>query len=155
MDLTCLPSRRHMAAWEARSSRAGGAPDCHQNQQNRTIQFAKPDSPVFAASSRSFWFLFDSCHEYIFVTPLGNRSSPAMAHYGMEIYSNNSMPSIYTNPKVWYTNYLPIGNSFDPSCENYFGRVDQEKIPPQFIGSIFTTYGYATSHADEWFLRPK
>jgi hypothetical protein len=39
------------------------------------------------------------------------------------------MSSIYTNPEVWYTNYLPVGNSFDPSCGNYFGRVEQEKFP--------------------------
>jgi hypothetical protein len=26
-------------------------------------------------------------------------------------------------------NYLPVGNSFDPSCGNYFGRVEQKKFP--------------------------
>jgi hypothetical protein len=67
--------------------------------------------------------------QHILATPLGNRSSPAMAHYGMEIYNNNIMPSIYTNSEVRYTNYLPVGNSFDPSCGNYFGRVEQEKFP--------------------------
>jgi hypothetical protein len=73
--------------------------------------------------------LFDSCGKHILVTPLGNGSSLAMTHYGMEIYNNNIMPSIYTNPEVRYTNYLFVGNSFDPSCGNYFGRVEQEKIP--------------------------
>jgi hypothetical protein len=66
--------------------------------------------------------------QHILVTPLRNRSSPAMAHYGMKIYNNNIIPSIYTNPEVRYTNYLSIGNSFDPPCENYFGRVEQEKF---------------------------
>jgi hypothetical protein len=47
----------------------------------------------------------------------------------MEIYNNNIMPTIYTNPEVRYMNYLPISNSFDPSCGNYFGRVEQEKFP--------------------------
>jgi hypothetical protein len=47
----------------------------------------------------------------------------------MEIYNNNIMPSIYTNPDVWYMSYLPVGNSSDPSCGNYFGRVEQEKFP--------------------------
>jgi hypothetical protein len=50
---------------------------------------------------------------------------------------------------------LYVGNSFDPSCENYFGRVEPKKIPCQFINSTFTTYDYATSHVDEWFIRPK
>jgi hypothetical protein len=26
-------------------------------------------------------------------------------------------------------NYLPVGNSFDPSCGNYFVSVEQEKFP--------------------------
>jgi hypothetical protein len=61
------------------------------------------------------------------VTPLGNRSSPAMTHYGMKIYNNNIiMSSIYTNPEVRYTNYLSIGNFFDLSCRNYFGRVEKK-----------------------------
>jgi hypothetical protein len=80
--------------------------------------------------SRSFWFLFHSCGEHILVTLLGNQSSLAMAHYGMEICNNNIiMPYVYTNPEVRYTNYLLVGNSFDPSCGNYFGRVEQEKCP--------------------------
>jgi hypothetical protein len=67
--------------------------------------------------------------QHILVTLLENRSSPAMAHYGMKIYNNNIMPSIYTNPEVRYMNYLSVRNSFDPSCGNYFGRVEQEKFP--------------------------
>jgi hypothetical protein len=106
-----------------------GVPDWRQNRQNRTIWFAKPGSSVFAALSRSFRFLFDLCGKNILVTPLWNRSSPAMAHYGMEICNKNIMPFIYTNPEVRYTNSLSVGNSFDPSCENYFGRVEQEKFP--------------------------
>jgi hypothetical protein len=63
-------------------------------------------------------------------TPLGNQSSPAMTHYGMEIYNNNIiMPSIYTNLEVRYKNYFPVDNSFDPSCEKYFGRIEQENFP--------------------------
>jgi hypothetical protein len=26
-------------------------------------------------------------------------------------------------------NYLPVDNSFDPSCGNYFGRVEEENFP--------------------------
>jgi hypothetical protein len=67
--------------------------------------------------------------QYILVTPLGNRYSPAMTHYGMEIYNNNIiMLSVYTNPEVRYMNYLSVGNSFDPSCKNYFSRVEQENF---------------------------
>jgi hypothetical protein len=67
--------------------------------------------------------------QHILVTPLGNRYSPTMTHYGMEIYNNNIiMPSVYTNPEVRYMNYLPVGNSFDPSCKNYFSRVEQENF---------------------------
>jgi hypothetical protein len=62
------------------------------------------------------------------VTPLENQSSLVMAHYGMEMYNNNIMPSIYINPEVRYINYLSVGNCFNPSCENYFGRVDQENF---------------------------
>jgi hypothetical protein len=91
---------RHLLAGEAPSLSAGGAPDYRWNRQNTTIQFAKPDNSVSTASSRSFWFLFNSCSQHILVTPLMNQSCPAMAHYGMEIYNNNIMPSIYTNPEV-------------------------------------------------------
>jgi hypothetical protein len=38
------------------------------------------------------------------------------------------MPSVYTNPEVQYMNYLPVCNSFDPSCGNYFSGVEQEKF---------------------------
>jgi hypothetical protein len=39
--------------------------------------------------------------EHILATPLGNRSFLVVAHYGMEIYNNDTiMPSIYTNPGV-------------------------------------------------------
>jgi hypothetical protein len=46
------------------------------------------------------------------------------------MYNNNIiMPSIYTNTEVRYTNYLPVGNSFDPLCGNYFRRVEPENFP--------------------------
>jgi hypothetical protein len=51
-----------------------------------------------------------------------------MAHYEMEIYNKNIMPSIDTNLEVRYINYLHVGNSFDPMCESYFGRAEQEKF---------------------------
>jgi hypothetical protein len=42
------------------------------------------------------------------MTPMENRSSPAMTHYGMRIYNNNAiMPSFYANLEVRYANYLP------------------------------------------------
>jgi hypothetical protein len=64
------------------------------------------------------------------VTPLGNRSYLALAHYGIEIYNDNIiMPSVDTNPEVRYTNLFPVGISFDPSCGNYFSRVEQENFP--------------------------
>jgi hypothetical protein len=43
------------------SSKPSGAPDCHQSRQNRTIGFAKSDTPVSVVSSRSFRILFISC----------------------------------------------------------------------------------------------
>jgi hypothetical protein len=46
--------------------------------------------------------------QHILATVLENRSSPAMAHYEMWIYNNNTiMSSFYANTKVRYTNYLP------------------------------------------------
>jgi hypothetical protein len=46
-------------------------------------------------------------HQHILTTPLGNRSSPAMAYYGIGIYNNNIIvSSIYRNSEVRYTNYL-------------------------------------------------
>jgi hypothetical protein len=117
MVLAYLSSRRRLAGGEAPLSSVSGAPDFHQNRQNRTVRFAKPDSPSFATSRRSFRFLFILCGQHILATPLETRSSPAMAHYGMEIY-NSIMPSIYTNTEVRYLNYLPVSNSFDPSCGN-------------------------------------
>jgi hypothetical protein len=92
--------------------------------QNRTIRFRKPDTPVFPRTSNCapswsssncagewrcgslvmlskvlIYSHFDrKVRQHILVTPLGNRYSPAMTHYGMEIYNNNIiMPSIYTN----------------------------------------------------------
>jgi hypothetical protein len=55
--------------------------------------------------------------QYILATPLGNRSSPAMTHYGIEIYNNNNtiMPSIYANPVVRYTNYLFTPQAYNTS----------------------------------------
>jgi hypothetical protein len=89
MVLTHLSSICCLARGETLSSSVGVGPDCRQNRQNRIIRFAKSDSSVFVASSRSFWFLF------------GNRSSPAMTLYEMEIYNNNIiMSSINTNPEV-------------------------------------------------------
>jgi hypothetical protein len=53
-------------------------------------------------------------HQDILATPLGNRSSPAMTHYGMGIYNNDTiMPSFHTNPKVRYANYLPTARAYD------------------------------------------
>jgi hypothetical protein len=47
--------------------------------------------------------------QHILTTSLGNQSSPAIAHYGMEIYNNKTiMASIYTDPEVIYTSYFPI-----------------------------------------------
>jgi hypothetical protein len=65
MVLAYLSSRCLLAKGRAPSSSVGSAPDCHWNQQNRSIQFAKPDSPVSAASSSIFRFLFDSCGQHI------------------------------------------------------------------------------------------
>jgi hypothetical protein len=68
--------------------------------------------------------------QHILVTLLGNLYSSAMTHYGMKIYNNNIIiPSVYTNSEVRYTDSLPVANSFDPSCGNYFSRVEQENFP--------------------------
>jgi hypothetical protein len=71
--------------------------------------------------------------QHILATPMGNQSYPAMAHYGMEIYHNTIIPSIYTNSEVQYVTYLHVGNYFDPSCVNYFGIVEQENFS---LGSL-------------------
>jgi hypothetical protein len=48
------------------------------------------------------------------MTPLGNRSSPTMTHYGMGIYNNNViMPSFYANPEVLYMNYLSTPQAYN------------------------------------------
>jgi hypothetical protein len=52
--------------------------------------------------------------QHILSTLLGNQSSLAMAHYGMEIYNDNTiMTSIYANPEVQYTNYLPTSQAYN------------------------------------------
>jgi hypothetical protein len=108
--------------------------------QNQIIRFGKPDTPIFletldCALARSSSncvgeprrgslvifseVLMSSCfdrkvHQHILVTPLGNRSSPAVAHYAMESYNNNTiMPSIYAKPEVWYINYLPTPQAYN------------------------------------------
>jgi hypothetical protein len=59
------------------------------------------------------------CINTFFPTLLGNRSSSAMAHYGMEIYNNNAiMPSFYTNPEVRYTNYLSTPQAYNTNVVN-------------------------------------
>jgi hypothetical protein len=51
--------------------------------------------------------------QHILVTPLGNRSSPGMTHYGLEIFNDSTiMPSIYANPEVRYANYLPTPQAY-------------------------------------------
>jgi hypothetical protein len=52
--------------------------------------------------------------QHILATPLGNRSSPTVAHYGMVIYNNNTIiPSIYANLEVRYVNYLPTSQAYN------------------------------------------
>jgi hypothetical protein len=104
------------------------------NLSKWTIRFRKLDTPVFPktlncgparSSSNSaseprrgslvtlskvlLCLGFDrKVRQHILATPLRNRSSPAMAHYRMEIYNGTTiMPSIYANPEVRYANYLP------------------------------------------------
>jgi hypothetical protein len=56
------PSSRHrLVGGEASSSSAGGALDCHRNQQNWLVQFAKPEGLFFLFRPRAFDSLFDSC----------------------------------------------------------------------------------------------
>jgi hypothetical protein len=43
------------------SSKPSSAPDYRQSQQNRTIWFSKPDSPISTALSRSFSLVFNLC----------------------------------------------------------------------------------------------
>jgi hypothetical protein len=92
--------------------------------QNQMLWFEKLKVPVLPTSLENrvgaYWHVGDFVyhrriqgvgkkrHQYILVTPMGNRSSLTMVHYGMRIYNNNTiMPSIYTNPEVRYANYLP------------------------------------------------
>jgi hypothetical protein len=61
MVLAYLPSRCYLARREVPSSSANSAPNCRRNRQNQTIRFAKPNSPVFPISSRSFRLLSNLC----------------------------------------------------------------------------------------------
>jgi hypothetical protein len=48
------------------------------------------------------------------MTLLRNRSSPAMTHYGMGIYNDNTIiSSIYANQEVRYTNYMPTPQAYN------------------------------------------
>jgi hypothetical protein len=58
--LAYLLSRHRLIRGEAPTSSADGAPYCHRNRQNWTIQFAKSDSPIFSVLNRRFRLLSDS-----------------------------------------------------------------------------------------------
>jgi hypothetical protein len=52
--------------------------------------------------------------QHILATLLGNRSSPAIAHFGIGIYNNNTiMSSFYANLEVRYMNYLPTPQAYN------------------------------------------
>jgi hypothetical protein len=57
--------------------------------------------------------------QHILVTPLRNRSSPSMTHYGIRVYNNNAiMPSFYVNLEVRYANYLSTPQAYNTNVVN-------------------------------------
>jgi hypothetical protein len=120
--------------------------------KNWTIRFSKLDTPVFSetldcalyrsSSNRvgkprhgSLVTLFEvllcsrfdrKVRQYILATPLGNRSSPTMTHYGMKIYNDNTimpsiyviMPSIYA-PQAYNTNVVDRSHVVMPASSSH------------------------------------
>jgi hypothetical protein len=85
-------------------------------------------------------------HQHILATLLGNRSSPAMAHYGMEIYNNNTiMPSIYINPEVGYANYLPTHQAYN------INAVDRSHVAMPVSSSHINMHNsYSSTDMSRW-----
>jgi hypothetical protein len=61
MDLVPPPGQMLLGREKDALTGVDGAPDCRRSTRNRTIQFAKLNSPVCLVSSRSFWLLFVLC----------------------------------------------------------------------------------------------
>jgi hypothetical protein len=126
--------------------------------QNRTIRFGKLDSPIFPETSSCIpdrsssnhageprrsslgtlsEVLLCSCfdwkvHQHILTAPLGNRSSPAMAHYGMRIYNNNAIISFfYSNSEVQYVNYLSTLQVYNINV------VDRPRVAMPVLSRVF------------------
>jgi hypothetical protein len=137
-----------------------------------TIRFGKPDIPVFPKNSdcalsrsssncagetrRGSLVILSkvlSCsrfdrkvRQHILTTPLGNRSSLAMAHYGMEIYNNNTIiPSIYDNAEVQYANYLPTPQSYNTNV------VDRSHVAMHVSSSHINMHNsYSSTDMSRW-----
>jgi hypothetical protein len=90
--LTYLLSRHRLAGGEAPSLSTGGAPDCRQNQQNRTIWFAKLDNPISVVSARSFRFLSDSCGNTFWRLRWGINYFKHVKHEGCKLWQQRIRP---------------------------------------------------------------
>jgi hypothetical protein len=83
--------------------------------------------------------------QHILMTPLGNRSSPAMAHYGMWIYNDNIiMPSIYANPEVQY-DFFSTPQAYNTNV------VDRSHVAiPMSSSHVNMHYSYSSTDMSRW-----
>jgi hypothetical protein len=79
-------------------------------------------------------------------TPLGNQSSPTVAHYGMEIYNDTTiMPSIYANLEVRYANYLPTPQAYNTNS------VDRSHVAIPLSSSHVNVHNsYSSTDISRW-----
>jgi hypothetical protein len=69
-----------------------------------------------------------------------------MAHYGIEIYNNNTIiPSIYPNPEVRYTNYLLTPQAYNTNV------VDRSHVAmPSSSSHVNVHNSYSTTDMSRW-----
>jgi hypothetical protein len=122
--LAYLPYRRRLTEGETPSSSTSGAPDCRRNRQNRIIQFAKPDSPVFPILSRGFRLLSDSCGNNGWDNEASTWHAPASAApTGVKLFQIKSLETstklclIYAKKKISKNSLVPPP-PYARSCPN-------------------------------------
>jgi hypothetical protein len=84
--------------------------------------------------------------QHILATPLGNQSSPTMAHYGIGIYNNNAIiSSFYANPEVQYINYLPTPQAYNTNV------VDRSHVAIHVSSSHVNMHNsYSSTNMSRW-----
>jgi hypothetical protein len=91
--------------------------------------------------------IFDrKLRQHILMTPLENRSSPVITHYGMRIYNNNAiMPSFYANPEVRYANYLSTPQAYNNNV------VDRSHVAmPMSYNHVNMHNSYSSTNMSRW-----